>query len=82
MSDHDVIIIGSGLGGLIRGALLAQMEGRKVLVLERNADIGGKIMSYGYLHNPDITEEEYKTSLASAVGLRSRTSHRTDAPSG
>ncbi|GAA4546403.1 phytoene desaturase family protein [Pseudonocardia xishanensis] len=64
MSDHDVIIIGSGLGGLICGAMLAAMEGRKVLVLERNADIGGKIMSYGYLHDPDITEEEYKTSLA------------------
>lgn len=64
MSDHDVIIIGSGLGGLICGALLAQMEGKRVLVLERNTDIGGKIMSYGYLHNPDITEDEYRTSLA------------------
>ncbi|SNR92819.1 Phytoene dehydrogenase-related protein [Haloechinothrix alba] len=64
MPDHDVVIIGSGLGGLISGALLAKMEGKRVLVLERNADIGGKIMSYGYLHNPDITEEEYKTSLA------------------
>lgn len=63
-SQYDVIVIGSGLGGLICGALLARMEGKKVLVLEKNADIGGKIMSYGYLHNPDITEEEYKTSLA------------------
>jgi phytoene dehydrogenase-like protein len=64
MSEHDVIIIGSGLGGLICGALLAKMEGKRVLVLERNPDIGGKIMSYGYLHNPDLTEDEYKASLA------------------
>ncbi len=64
MSDYDVIIIGSGLGGLICGALLTKMEGKRVLVLERNPDIGGKIMSYGYLHDPDITEEQYKASLA------------------
>lgn len=60
----DVIIVGAGLGGLISGALLAKMEGKRVLVIERNPDIGGKIMSYGYLHNPDITEAEYRTSLA------------------
>jgi ribulose 1,5-bisphosphate synthetase/thiazole synthase len=64
MSDHDVIIIGSGFGGLICGALLAKMAGKRVLVLERNGDIGGKIMSYGYLHDPDITEDQYKASLA------------------
>lgn len=63
-ADYDVIIVGSGLGGLVAGAMLAKLEGRKVLILERNADIGGKIMSYGYLHNPDLTEEAYRTSLA------------------
>jgi phytoene dehydrogenase-like protein len=63
-SEPDVIIAGAGLGGLICGALLAKMEGRKVLVLERNPDIGGKIMSYGYLHDPDLTEEDYRKSLA------------------
>ncbi|MET7395143.1 FAD-dependent oxidoreductase [Dactylosporangium sp. NPDC005572] len=64
MSEPDVIIVGAGLGGLICGALLAKLEGRRVVVLERNPDIGGKIMSYGYAHNPDLTEEEYRTSLA------------------
>lgn len=60
---YDVIIVGSGLGGLICGALLSKMEKKKVLILEKNADVGGKIMSYGYNHNPDLTEEEYRESL-------------------
>lgn len=33
--DYDAVIIGSGLGGLTAGALLAH-AGRRVLVLERN----------------------------------------------
>ncbi|WCT05782.1 phytoene desaturase family protein [Rhodococcus qingshengii] len=63
-TQPDVIIVGAGLGGLISGALLAKLEGKRVLVLERNPDIGGKVMSYGYPHNPDLTESEYRTSLA------------------
>ena len=42
---YDVVIIGSGLGGLICGSLLAR-EGRKVLVLERQAQPGGCMQSY------------------------------------
>ncbi len=38
--NYDVIIIGSGLGGLTTGALLAK-EGKKVLVLERHYTAGG-----------------------------------------
>jgi phytoene dehydrogenase-like protein len=62
-NDYDVIIVGSGLGGLICGALLSKMEGLRVLILERNTDVGGKVMSYGHLHNPDLTEDEYVRSL-------------------
>ncbi|SDZ73141.1 phytoene desaturase [Bowdeniella nasicola] len=36
------VIIGAGLGGLATAALLAR-EGREVVVLEKNADIGGRI---------------------------------------
>ena len=64
MDNPDVIIIGSGLGGLATGALLSKLEGLRVLVLERNPDIGGKIMSYGRLHDPDLTEDDYRRSLA------------------
>ena len=41
----DVVIIGSGLGGLICGSLLAR-EGKRVLVLERQAQPGGCMQSY------------------------------------
>ena len=42
---YDVVIIGSGLGGLICGSLLAR-EGKRVLVLERQAQPGGCMQSY------------------------------------
>ena len=42
---YDVVIIGSGLGGLVCGALLAR-EGKRVLVLERQAQPGGCLQSY------------------------------------
>ena len=42
---YDVIVIGSGLGGLICTRQLAQ-SGRSVLVLERQAQLGGCLQSY------------------------------------
>src|SRR5258708_9710103 len=46
MPDFDVIIIGSGMGGLVCGNLLA-MEGFKVCVLEKNKQVGGCLQTYG-----------------------------------
>lgn len=42
---YDAIIIGSGLGGMLTGALLSK-EGKKVLVLEQYKRIGGRFSSY------------------------------------
>ena len=42
---YDVIIIGSGLGGLVCGALLSR-AGQRVLVLERQVQPGGCLQSY------------------------------------
>jgi len=39
--DADVLVIGSGMGGLATAALLARLHGRKVLVLERHFRAGG-----------------------------------------
>lgn len=39
--DYDVIVIGSGIGGLGLAALLAKHAGKRVLVLERHYTAGG-----------------------------------------
>jgi phytoene dehydrogenase-like protein len=39
--DFDVVVIGSGIGGLMAAALLARLEGKRVLVLERHYRAGG-----------------------------------------
>lgn len=44
-NNFDVIIIGSGLGGLLCANTLA-MEGKKVLVLEKNNQIGGNLQVF------------------------------------
>lgn len=40
MSDFDAIVIGSGIGGLVAGSLLARY-GRQVLILESHSIPGG-----------------------------------------
>ena len=43
--QYDVVIVGSGLGGLACGTILAR-EGYKVCVLEKNKQIGGNLQTY------------------------------------
>lgn len=42
---YDIIIIGSGIGGLVCGALLSK-EGYRVCVLEKNKQIGGSLQTF------------------------------------
>ncbi len=44
-SRYNIIIIGSGLGGLLCGVTLSR-KGYKVLVLEKNHQIGGSLQSF------------------------------------
>jgi all-trans-retinol 13,14-reductase len=45
MQKYDAVIIGSGLGGLACGTILAK-EGYKVCVLEKNEQIGGTLQTF------------------------------------
>ena len=40
-NKYDLIIIGSGLGGLTTGALLSRYAGKKILMLEKHFKAGG-----------------------------------------
>ena len=43
--EYDVVIIGSGLGGLLCGYVMTQ-EGKSVCILEKNAQIGGNLQTF------------------------------------
>lgn len=45
MKKYDAIIIGSGLGGLV-SAVIMGMEGMRVLVLEKNKQVGGNLQVF------------------------------------
>lgn len=71
-------MIGSGLGGLVAGALFAQ-DGGQVLVLEKNASFGGAVGTFqrgaltieGSLHEIDgLDEDDPKLPFVEALGLK------------
>jgi all-trans-retinol 13,14-reductase len=45
MEQYDVVIVGSGLGGLACGTMLAK-EGYKVCILEKNKQVGGTLQTF------------------------------------
>jgi phytoene dehydrogenase-like protein len=45
MKVYDAVIVGSGLGGLLSGAILSK-EGQMVCVVEKNKTIGGNLQSF------------------------------------
>lgn len=47
MTQYDVVIIGSGLGGLLSAVLLAK-EGLHVAVIEQNKQVGGCLQTFSF----------------------------------
>lgn len=45
-NTFDVIVIGSGIGGLTIASLLSQFQHKRCLVLERNFNVGGLTQSF------------------------------------
>lgn len=66
--EYDTIIIGAGLGGLMTGAILAGLDGMKVLILEKESEIGGRVISFGGPHG-QYSEEEYRRLLGGCAGV-------------
>lgn len=47
MEDFDVVVAGSGLGGLLAAVILAK-EGMKVAVVEQNKQVGGCLQTFSF----------------------------------
>ena len=79
MKQYDVIIVGSGLGGLSAGAILAK-AGKKVLVLERHYQFGGFATSFWRngkkfdvaLHQTGGINETFYKNIQEACGIYDR----------
>ena len=83
---YDVIIIGSGFGGLVCGHLLSK-QGKNVLLLERQAQPGGCIQSYrregmafdtGLHYVGGLAEGQTMHRLFDAIGLMKLPWYRLD----
>lgn len=66
---YDVIIVGAGLGGLAVGALLAAKEDKRVLVIEKEEEIGGRGISFrgGEIAQDRFQKLLYATSRAEII---------------
>ena len=70
MYDYDVVIIGSGLGGLVCGAVLGK-NGYKVGIFEKNRQIGGCLQTYARDKTVIDTGVHYIGALAPGQNLHS-----------
>lgn len=68
MADKRAVILGSGLGGLFSGAILA-LEGYKVHVLEKNKQIGGNLQIFSRNKTVFDTGVHYVGGLAEGENL-------------
>ena len=73
-NNYDVVIIGCGIAGSLVGALLANKEHKKVLILEASSQIGGRATSFR--GEGIIDADEFRKTLA--LSAHSWVSDRTE----
>jgi phytoene dehydrogenase-like protein len=60
--SYDAIVVGCGIAGSVVGAILSNMEHKKVLILEASSQIGGRATSF---RGEGITDaDEFRKTLA------------------
>src|SRR3990167_7568559 len=64
----DVIVIGAGPAGLFAARRLAKM-GKRVTVLEKEAQVGGKCNTYSDLDQPELKTERGATAISVNYGV-------------
>jgi monoamine oxidase len=66
-NTYDAIIIGCGIAGSALGAILSNMEHKKVLILEKSPQIGGRAISF---RGEGIADpKEFRNVLASSANV-------------
>jgi phytoene dehydrogenase-like protein len=68
-NGYDAVVIGAGIGGLVTGAILARKEGWKVLVLEKEDVIGGKLYTFEHFEGDEKTFRQrlYRQSFGKVI---------------
>jgi phytoene dehydrogenase-like protein len=64
-NNYDVVIIGCGIAGAAVGAILSNMEHKKVLILEASSQIGGRATSFR--GEGIIDADEFRKTLAQSA---------------
>lgn len=79
MEKFDVVIVGAGPGGLRCAEILAKTD-KKVLLLEKNSEIGPKVCAGGLTRKcfnllklpPDLVENSYASTIFNAPAVRTK----------
>jgi phytoene dehydrogenase-like protein len=67
ITHYDAIIIGAGHNGLVAAAYLAK-QGKKVLVLERRAIVGGSVVTESFAEGPHMGSDEFTVDAVQTGG--------------